>query len=375
MTWLRSVKWFRVVVALGASLLALSIASWHLGPEPTLARASEREEAAREVALEEGRDFRLSRPRGDFVAGNAVIEPAAEEVKVAAAAAGILVEVVAREGETVKQGDVLVRLDDRLAKSALALAQAEVKAAAAEVRRLRRGNRSEDIAAAKAQVERLRAVAAISEDLYRRAAELAAGGAITKQELVASKGRADADRFGAREAEARWDALAKGFRGELIEGALAQLAAAEARAGEAEVTLEQRLVRAPSSGEVLVVKYRVGELYSPGEGEPLVILGDTSSLRARVDVYERDVGQLNVGARVVVRAPAYPEVDFVGEVSSIGRRMGRKNVRADDPAELEDTKILEVLIDLRSTERLIVGQRVIAYISTAAGNEPSARLE
>jgi HlyD family secretion protein len=42
--------------------------------------------------------------------------------------------------------------------------------------------------------------------------------------------------------------------------------------------------------------------------------------------------------------------------------MGRKNVRTDDPTERIDTKILEVVIDLDDTERLVPGLRVTSYI-------------
>ena len=49
----------------------------------------------------------------------------------------------------------------------------------------------------------------------------------------------------------------------------------------------------------------------------------------------------------------------------IGRRMGRKNVRTDDPVERNDTKILEVLVELApppADRPLFVGQRVIAFL-------------
>ncbi|HEX4473944.1 MAG TPA: hypothetical protein VH142_02635 [Polyangiaceae bacterium] len=49
--------------------------------------------------------------------------------------------------------------------------------------------------------------------------------------------------------------------------------------------------------------------------------------------------------------------------------MGRKNVRTDDPVERNDTKILEVVVALDPTERLVVGQRVMGYI--AANSSPS----
>jgi HlyD family secretion protein len=85
-------------------------------------------------------------------------------------------------------------------------------------------------------------------------------------------------------------------------------------------------------------------------------------VEARMDVDEWDVGRVKLGHAVVVRANAFPGVDFVGKAVELGRRMGRKNVRTDDPTERNDTKILEVLVTLDTPGSLIVGQRVTCYI-------------
>jgi HlyD family secretion protein len=66
---------------------------------------------------------------------------------------------------------------------------------------------------------------------------------------------------------------------------------------------------------------------------------------------------------VIVRADAYPGKDFHGKVRELGRRMGRKNVRSDDPAERNDTKILEVVLALDDPRGLVVGQRVTCYVT------------
>jgi hypothetical protein len=52
-------------------------------------------------------------------------------------------------------------------------------------------------------------------------------------------------------------------------------------------------------------------------------------------------------------------------VSEIGRRMGRKNVRTDEPTGRLDTKILEVVLDLDEAKELVPGLRVTAYIDAA----------
>ena len=58
--------------------------------------------------------------------------------------------------------------------------------------------------------------------------------------------------------------------------------------------------------------------------------------------------KVKVGAGAFVTVEAFPERRFPGKVVDIGRRMGRKNVRTDEPTERLDTKILEVVVRLGS---------------------------
>ncbi len=117
---------------------------------------------------------------------------------------------------------------------------------------------------------------------------------------------------------------------------------------------------------MLEVKVRAGELYNfQGTAEPLLILGDTRTLRVRMDVDERDIARVKDGAAAWVTADAFGARRFPGKVVEIGRRFGRKNVRTDDPVERNDTKILEVVIELDGHDLLVPGQRVTSYITPA----------
>jgi multidrug resistance efflux pump len=109
------------------------------------------------------------------------------------------------------------------------------------------------------------------------------------------------------------------------------------------------------------VKLRTGELYTPGSG-PIVVLGDTKKLQVRMDVDERDVAAVKLGANAIVKADALGTKEIHGHVTELGRRMGRKNVRSDDPVERVDTKILEVVVELENADGLVPGLRVVSYV-------------
>ena len=74
------------------------------------------------------------------------------------------------------------------------------------------------------------------------------------------------------------------------------------------------------------------------------------------------VGRLTVGEKAFVTLNAFPDRRVPGKVVEIGKRMGRKNVRTDDPTERIDTKILEVVIQLDDKTGLLPGLRVVAYV-------------
>jgi HlyD family secretion protein len=94
----------------------------------------------------------------------------------------------------------------------------------------------------------------------------------------------------------------------------------------------------------------------------IVTMADVSRLRIRVDVDETDIAGARVGRPAWVTADAYGTRRFTGRVVRISEMFGPKNVRTDVPAERQDTKVLEVLVDLDPGQTLPIGLRVDAFI-------------
>ena len=255
----------------------------------------------------------------------------------------------------------LVQLEDGPEQAALLAAEADLATAQADYEKATHGQRREDVAASLNDTEAARARAELSIESFHRTEQAAKGGAATGDELDKAKHQAESDRHTFKASEARRRAIVAGSRYEDIAAARARAQAARARRDQTKVYLERLAVRAPIDGEILQLKYRVGEYVSPG-GDPLVVMGDTSALRVRTDVDERDIGRIALGDTAFAVADAYPTKNFPGKVVEIGRRMGRKNIRTDDPTERIDTKILETVIELDDPKGLVSGLRVTAYI-------------
>lgn len=346
-----------LVVLMGANVVRLLLKDPSNSP-----LAEDVAKAARLVAPASGMvDERETPPPIGSVSGNGVVEPKDRPIKVGGVVPGRIARIIVGEGQHVNPGDALVVFDSAVEEASLSAATAEYDAAHAQWHRIVRGSRSQDIQAASADADAARERAHLSREMADRATSLAQSGAMSKADLDQATRQAQIDENNAMAADARAQVVILGARKEDVMLAKAQVAAAKARQDLAQAQLDQRTVRAPIQGEVLQVIVREGEVYQPEAGA-LVVLGDMSQLRVRMDVDERDVGRVHIGDGVIVRANAFPNVDFTGKVIEIGLRMGRKNVRSDDPTERNDSKIREVVIALNEGGDLVIGQRVTCYV-------------
>ena len=197
----------------------------------------------------------------------------ATEVQVAPEVGGRIIEMTIAEGDRVKQGDVVARLDTRDIDLALQRAQAERSQADAQLRLLQAGARGEDIRQAEAQVAATSAdVAAAQADLAAAETDLQRFEKLLQSNSGSQKQRDDAatrrdmarDRLaaararvtGAREGVAR---LRAGSRREEIEAARARVAGVDAQIATLEKYKGDATITAPIGGVVTERLPRPGE--------------------------------------------------------------------------------------------------------------------
>jgi HlyD family secretion protein len=362
----RRIRPIHVGLAFGAlTLFGVILRGVADGP-PNIARAADVEKAKRDAQpMSGGKDERGPlAPEGNYVAGNGVVEPNGREIRVAAAVPGRIARILVKEGDFVETGALLVELESSVERAALRATEAEVQGAQADYDRVSHGLRREDVDAAIDEANSSRARADLSKTSLQRLEALSKSGGVTADELDRARQTAASDEALARASDARRRAALAGSRAEDVLAAKAKLELARAHREQAQAQLDRMNVQAPQAGEILQVKARSGE-YSNVLGDPLLVLGDTRSLRVRVDVDERDIGRVAAGAEAVVTTEAFRDRKFKAKVIDIGRRMGRKNIRTDDPNERIDTKILEVVLQLDDTKPLVPGERVTGFIAAS----------
>ncbi len=240
----------------------------------------------------------------------------ATEVRVSAEVGGRIVELRVDEGDRVKRGDLIAKLDTRDTELQLGRARAERQAADAQLRLLLAGSRPEDIRQAQAQVQAAETDAgaaraelkAAATDLERFESLLRANAGSQKQRDDAKAGT-DVARERLRGAEERVLAaratlarLRAGARPQEIEGARAQVAAVDAQIATLDKSLKDAQVTSPVDGIVAAKLADQGELIAAHT--PLVVVTDLDHAWANLFVPEPLIPRLKIGQGATIYTDA-----------------------------------------------------------------------
>jgi HlyD family secretion protein len=288
---------------------------------------------------------------------------------------GRVTEILVTEGSKVQAGDVLARLDNRMAKEQLAEAEAQLSLAKAEQDRLRKGAREETLRVARSEVTLAETSLGYSESVWNRAQRLSNGNAISKDDL-------DNRGFQQKQAMARVE-VARSRLGELAAPAreedLAVMAArvqmAEAAVARARVLLEKTELRAPAAATLLTISGETGELVGPGRPQPFLTLANTDTLHVRAYIEELDALSLEKGQTAVASADARPGTCYQGCVVWIAPSMTEKSLRHGQPGERSDVRVREVLIRLDAPRDLVIGLPVDVFLGPAPSGSETGQLD
>lgn len=226
------------------------------------------------------------------------------EVDMAFRVPGRVDAIAVDEGDRVKRGQPLATLDRAILDARTNQADAEVEAAAAELARLRSGNRSQDIAQARARLAAADAAYQAAQRDYERRRPLVEPGAISGDlwtQTVAQHDRAAAQRTEAREA---LSLVRAGARGEDISAAEARLAAARAARRSATTDLSDARLVAAVDGTVVTRAVEPGAIVQGGQ--TVLTLSIDRPLRIRAYVAETDLSRIGPGMAVTVTADGNP---------------------------------------------------------------------
>ena len=336
----------------------------------------------------------------------------AVSVGVGSRVGGRVIEVLVKEGDAVKQGDVLVRLDAAESEAAVAAATARLAQAQATLAKAETGARPEEIQQAEAALARTeeqyrmaetgsrvqeKQGAAAGADAARaqrdearlefdRAKKLMDGNAVSQQRYDQAEHALEAAEAlykaasekqgivveGARseeigmakaardQAQAFLDQLRNGARKEDLDAARALRDAAAADLDRARALLDEMIIKASQDGVVESIDVHPGDLVKPG---PVVSVADPEDLELFVYVSSAMLGHLRIGQKIALTTDSHGPEKFEGTIVFIASQ-GEFTPRNLQTKEDRVQQVFGIKLELHSAGgRLRAGMTATAHLA------------
>lgn len=151
-----------------------------------------------------------------------------------------------------------------------------------------------------------------------------------------------------------------------VQVALTDLATARAAVRKARANLALTYVLAPENGQILKIHTRPGEVVGD---RGIVELGQTDQMYVTAEVYETDIGRVQVGQRATIKTDKLIG-NLKGTVDEIGLQIGKKDILGTDPVADTDARVVEVKIrlDAKDSQKVkgLTNLRVDTLIHTSS---------
>ena len=287
---------------------------------------------------------------------------AKEFVDIQTEVAGVITEVAVREGDNVKKGDILLRIDDLQLRAEVDSARAQVGAAEADAQNALVGvaTAEANLAAERTalvgfdfELEQSRISAQRSESSFQRKRDLFQNNLIGQEEFEVAEAETKLAKQRHEWSAARVEQAKANFRAveTRVDAAKAMAAASQrrvesAKAGLArtEDVLGKTVLRAPLSGLITKLNVEKGERAVPGiQSNPvatLMTIADMSVIEAEISVDEADIVMVKVDAVAEVEVDAMRDQKLRGVVTEVGQSPIQSTSTGSSSQEGKDFKVV-----------------------------------
>jgi macrolide-specific efflux system membrane fusion protein len=240
------------------------------------------------------------------------------EVKVGARITGKVERLYANIGDLVKNGDIIVQLEQEDLKARVAKAKADLELAEANLALIRSGSRKEEIRGAEERIEQARSTLELNKKILDREKGLLAKGYTTQETVDKAEKEYAVSLSQYKTAQEAIQLVKEKFTKEEIDAAEAKVEQAKASLREVQVQLSYATITAPISGTIASVTTQQGETVSAGLNAPTFItIIDLNRLEVDTYVDETDIGKVRVGQEATFTVASFPDKDFKGKVMAI----------------------------------------------------------
>lgn len=278
------------------------------------------------------------------------------------------------KGDKVKEGQVLVRLEDDEFRAQYNQARGSADAAKAFYEEMLHGSRPEEVAQSQHNLDEARATLANDKLTLDRNRQLFSQGVVSKQALDDATAKFDSDQQRVNSLEKAFQLSKIGPRVEEIARAKGQLNQAEGQAAYAKSLLDATVIRAPVSGTILERNAEKGELItaqfaSSAEGGPqgsVASLADLNDIQADLDIAQDDFAKLGPHQKAVVTVDAFPDLKWNGVIAEISPEANRQKATVEVKVQILNPD-MHLRPEMNTTVRFLADENKGAAAQQAMG--------
>jgi HlyD family secretion protein len=278
------------------------------------------------------------------------------------------------KGDRVKEGQVLVRLENEEFHASVEQARGAAENAKAYLQQLQNGSRPEEVQQAQHNLDEAKANFVNDTTNLNRTRELVSQGVMSRQALDDATARYESSQQKVHSLEQSFKLAQLGPRAEELARARGSVLQAEGQLAYAQSQLDATLIRAPVTGTILERTAEKGELVtaqfaSSAEGGPrgsVVSLADLNDLQVELDIAQDDFARLGPRQKAIVTVDAFPDRKYDGVIAEISPEANRQ--KATVQIKVQILKPDEYLRpEMNSTVKFLANEEKKEVSSTPSG--------
>jgi len=281
------------------------------------------------------------------------------------------------KGDKVKEGQVLVRLEDQEFRAQYDQARGAAESARAQLEELQHGSRPEEIQQSQHNLSEARATAANDKVTLDRTRNLVSQGVLSQQALDDASAKYEGSQQRVNSLEQSYQLSKIGPRAEEIARAQGSVLQAQGQAAYAKSQLDATVIRAPISGTILDRSVEKGELLTgqfASAARPVFSIADLKDLQVELDIAQDDFSKLGPKQKGDVFVDAFPDRTYHGQIAEISPEGDRQKATVqvkvqildpDDYLRPEMNSTVKFLADQSKAQAVSSGP-VRVFVPTAA---------
>ncbi|KPA19268.1 efflux transporter, RND family, MFP subunit [Candidatus Magnetomorum sp. HK-1] len=229
---------------------------------------------------------------------------------------GVLQKLTAKVGDHVKRGQIVADIDSRDFRLRLDDMKNRLKSAQAQLEKLQKGVRSEDLKIIDQRINALKSALKTANTEYNRVQKLYAADAASKSQLDYAKTELDRIQSELNSVQQERTKGVSGGREEEVRSARADIRSIKSNLAQARANLEDTQLKIPFDG--IISQKHIANFQQINMGQPIYTLVDITRIEVQISVPERRISGVSAGQPVDVEFSNYSDKKFIGKISKVG---------------------------------------------------------